>query len=150
MPSSEHNSLHAMTQRGTFMAEPSGVESVEARYLNESLLRLSKEISDFRGEFRTELSTRPTHSDLGSLRLLMEKEIELLTQQLKQNAERHVREIQILEMAHNTVKGDLKEIEERLDATEKDKKSLQRQVIVGFLGALGAAAGGVVWQGFIT
>ena len=51
---------------------------------------------------------------------------------------------------YESVKQELAEIEQRQETSEADKKKLQWQIVVGFLTAIGAAAGGTVWQGFVA
>lgn len=122
------------------------IGSVQAAHLAEGIALIREDLR----RMAEDIKQRPTHSDLGSLKLLVEKQIELVQQKLDQRNEHHEREMRYLTEKYESVKQELGEIEQRQETSEADKKKLQWQVIVGFLGALGAAAGGTVWQGFMT
>jgi len=123
------------------------VGSVEARHLSDGISLIRDELRDMRQEVRDGMNQRPTHSDLGSLKLLNEKQLELVIQQLNQNRERHDAQMAALSKEFEQLKVDMAATEQKADATEKDKKSLQRQLILGFLGTLGGLVATNWWQG---
>lgn len=127
--------------------QPSGVEAVEARYLGEGLARIESGLAEFRAEVRAELGKVPTHSDLGSLRLLMEKEVELLTQRLEQNRERHAAALSVLQKEKDAVEAKIQAIEADTKKTREEKDKLQRHFLYAVISGVGGLVATNVWQG---
>lgn len=113
---------------------------VEAEHLREGIRLIREELRDMREELRKDLASRPTHSDLGAAKLLMEKNIELLEQRIAQEKAKYTQEI-------DSLATKLEEVEEAVDKTRDEKDKLQRHFIYSVVGGVGAIAGTNFWQG---
>lgn len=115
---------------------------VEADHLREGIRLIREELRDMREELRKDLATRPTHSDLGAAKLLMEKNIELLEQRIEQEKARSNLEITDLTTKVIDIENDAKK-------TRDEKDRLQRQLIYTVVGSVAGLAATNFWQGLM-
>lgn len=115
---------------------------VEADHLREGIRLIREELRDMREELRKDLATRPTHSDLGAAKLLMEKNIELLEQRIAQEKTRNTQEISDLVTRVGDIETDAKK-------TRDEKDRLQRQLLYTVLGSVAGLAATNFWQGLM-
>lgn len=115
---------------------------VEADHLREGIRLIREELRDMREELRADLATRPTHSDLGAAKLLMEKNIELLEQRIEQEKTRSRVEITELVAKVNA-------IEQAATKTREEKDRLQRQLLYTVIGSVAGLAATNFWQGLM-
>lgn len=126
-----------------------GMKSMEARHLNEGLNLIREDIREMRAELREGLERRPTHSDLGALKALTEKQIELITQRIQQDKEAHAVAMENLRTEQTRLEVQINEIKNDAKTTQNEKDKLQKQVLYGFLGTIGGLVGTNIWQGMI-
>lgn len=140
--------------------QQTGMDSMEGRHLNEGLNLIREDIREMRQELREGLERRPTHSDLNALKLLVDKQIELITQRSEQDKQAHVQTmdnlrsvhaqtVENLNKEHERLKLSLDKIKDDAETTQREKDRLQKQVVIGFLGTIGGLAGTNLWQGFL-
>lgn len=122
---------------------------VEARHLNEGMNLIRNDIREMRAELREGLERRPTHSDLGALRELTDKSIELMTQRIQQDKEAHAITLENLRAEQTRLEVQINDIKNDAKNTKEEKDKLQKQVLYGFLGTLGGLVGTNVFQGLI-
>lgn len=140
--------------------QKAGMDSMEGRHLNESVNLIREDLREMRAEIREGLERRPTHSDLGALKQLVDKQIEMLGQRMEQDKHTHTQAMDHMRVTHaQTVENlnkeytkletQLKAIKADAETTQQEKKNLQRVVIVGFLTTIGGLIGTNVWQGIL-
>lgn len=140
--------------------QKAGMDSMEGRHLNESVNLIREDLREMRAEIREGLERRPTHSDLGALKQLVDKQIEMLGQRMEQDKLSHTQAMDHMRVTHaQTVENlnkeytkletQLKAIKADAETTQQEKKNLQRVVVVGFLTTIGGLIGTNVWQGVL-
>lgn len=122
---------------------------VEARHLNEGMSLIRNDIREMRAELREGLERRPTHSDLGSLKALTEKQIELISQRANQDKEAHAVAMENLRIEQRRLERQISEIQNDAKTTQKEKDKLQKQVFYGFLSTIVGLVGTNLFQGMI-
>lgn len=122
---------------------------VEARHLNEGMSLIRNDIREMRQELRDGLERRPTHSDLGALRELTDKSIELMTQRIQQDKEAHSITMENMRAEQTRLEVQINNIRNDAQKTRDEKDKLQKQVLYGFLTTLGGLIGTNVFQGMI-
>lgn len=115
---------------------------VEADHLREGIRLIREELRDMREELRKDLATRPTHSDLGAAKLLMEKNIQLLEQRIVQEKSKHDQEIAQLA-------GRIADTERDAKNTRDEKDRLRRQLIYTVIGSVSGLVATNFWQGLM-
>lgn len=139
--------------------QQTGLDSMEGRHLNENLNLIREDIREMRQELREGLERRPTHSDLNALKLLVDKQIELITQRSEQDKIAHVQSMDNMRAVHTQamenlnkdharLKAVLDKIKEDSETTQKEKDRLQKQMVVGFLTTLGGLGATNLWGFF--
>lgn len=118
------------------------IGSVQAAHLAEGIALIREDLR----RMAEDIKARPTHSDLGSLKLLVEKQIELVQQKLDQRNEHHAREMAYLKEKYEQVKEAVEAVEKQQKTSDADKKALQRQLLVGFLVTGAGIVGTNAWQ----
>lgn len=129
-------------------AQQDGLNSMEGSHLREGMDLIRGDIREMRQELREGLERRPTHSDLGALKALTEKQIELITQRIQQDKEAHALTLENLRAEQTRLEVQITDIKNDAKTTQKEKDKLQRQVFIGFLSMIGGLAATNGWQVF--
>lgn len=130
-------------------AQQDGISSMEGSHLREGMDLIRGDIREMRQELREGLERRPTHSDLGALKALSEKQIELITQRAEQDKLAHEKVMQNLRIEQARLEKQIEEIKSDAKSTKAEKDKLQKQVLYGFLGTIGGLVGTNLFQGMI-
>ena len=140
--------------------QKAGMDSMEGRHLSESVNLIREDLREMRAEIREGLERRPTHSDLGALKQLVDKQIEMLSQRMEQDKSTHTQAMDHMRATHaqtvenlnkeySKLETQLKAIQDDAEASQKEKKNLQRVVVVGFLTTISGLVATNVWQGVL-
>lgn len=123
-----------------------GISSMEGSHLREGMDLIRGDIREMRQELREGLERRPTHSDLGGLKALTEKQIEIITQRAEQDKLAHEMVIQNLRIEQARLEKQIDDIKKDAKTTQKEKDRLQKQVFSTFLLTIVGLAATNGWQ----
>ena len=125
------------------------LSAVEVRRIDERLQRLHEDVK----EIKAGLESRPTHSDLGSFKLLVDKTFDMIQQRMEQDKEIHNQQLANLQSERDRVETAFRErlatVETEAAETRKEKDRLHKQFVYSVIGGVGAIVGTNIFQGVI-
>lgn len=129
--------------------EERDASAVEIRRIDERLQLLHEDVR----EIKTGLESRPTHSDLGSFKLLVDKTFDMVQQRMEQDREIHKQQLDALKSERARVEKvfteRLVEVESAAKTTREEKDRLHKQFVYSVIGGIGAIVGTNIFQGVI-
>lgn len=129
--------------------EERDASAVEIRRIDERLQLLHEDVR----EIKTGLESRPTHSDLGSFKLLVDKTFDMVQQRMEQDREIHKQQLDALKDERARVEKAfterLVEVESAAKTTREEKDRLHKQFVYSVIGGIGAIVGTNIFQGVI-
>lgn len=140
--------------------EERDASAVEIRRIDERLQLLHEDVR----EIKAGLESRPTHSDLGSFKLLVDKTFDMVQQRMEQNNEIHKQQLDALKSerarvekvfterlveVESTFTDRLAKVEKDARTTREEKDNLHKQFVYSVIGGIGAIVGTNIFQGVI-
>ena len=129
--------------------EAQDLSAVEIRRLDERLQLLHEDVRDI----KSGLESRPTQSDLGSFKLLVDKTFDMVQQRMEQDREVYRQQLEALKAERDRVEAALterlKKVEGDAKTTREEKDRLHKQFVLSVIGGIGAIVGTNIFQGIV-